>query len=130
MTKEYLYLYLEYIAYYQRVNDTTSFVMRNEIERAMQLVLPETVVGEFNGIRIAVGNIWEDDYTQSDGTESVRPGATLFVMGSSPNTDFDVRVYEGFELDIGTQKVRVQRIDEPPGSPGSVTLEFINDSVR
>ena len=92
----------------------------------MELVIPETVVGEVNGIRVAVGNVWEDEYTQTDGTEGVRPGATLYVMGNTPDTDFDVRVYEGLEVDIGSQKVRVKSIYEPPSAPGSVTLELID----
>ena len=92
----------------------------------MELVIPETAVGEVAGIRVAVGNVWEDDYTQADGTEGVRPGATLYVMGDTPETDFDVRVFVGVEVEIGAQKVRVKTIYEPPSAPGSVTLELID----
>jgi len=92
----------------------------------MELVITETTVAEVSGIRVAVGNVWEDEYTQSDGTESVRPGATLYVMGNTPETDFDVRVYEGLEVEIGVQKVRIKNIYAPPRALGRVTLEFLD----
>ena len=92
----------------------------------MELVIPETVVSEVHDIRVAVGNVWEDEYTRIDGSRGVRLAATLYVMGNTPDTDFDVRVYEGLEVTIGSQKIRVKRIYEPPNALGSVTLEFID----
>ncbi len=88
----------------------------------MEITIAETAVGEIDGIRVGVANVWSEDYDLDDGTPQHGPRATLAVMGTTPETDFDVRVHPGTVVRIGSVNVEVTSIYEPEGAPGSVTL--------
>ena len=61
----------------------------------MEIVIPETAVAEVGGIRVAVGNIWEEEF-ELDSKQVTASRATLYVMGDTPDTDFDVRVHGSY----------------------------------
>ena len=89
----------------------------------MEITIVETTVGEVDGIRVGVANVWAEDYDLDDGTPQHGTRATLAVMGTTPETDFDVRVHPGAVVRIGSVDVEVLSVHEPENAPGSVTLK-------
>ena len=93
----------------------------------MEFIIPETAVAEVDGIRVAASSLWDEEYTL-DGQTVTGPRATLVVMGTTPETDFDVRVHVGQEITIGARRLEVLSIHAPDGKVGTVTLRSLDGS--
>ncbi len=88
----------------------------------MTETITETTVGELDGVRVGVANIWERDYV--DATGAARHGVTARVawtdQGGSERWEV---VGVGSRLVLGAFVWRVTAIDKAPGSPGEVRWE-------
>ncbi|MFT7622603.1 MAG: hypothetical protein ACI9WU_001776 [Myxococcota bacterium] len=90
-----------------------------------RITIRETTVAEVSGIRVGLGNVWDEDYDNAAG-ETVRGvRGTLAVMGEDPDNDFDQRVAVGDTIRIQGQTWAIVAAVEPESDLGHVTLECV-----
>jgi hypothetical protein len=83
--------------------------------------ITETTVGNLNGVRVGVGNIWERTYTLPDGT--VRSGLTaqLFILVNDQNPG--IVVGQGSVVTVGASRWEVIAVTKAGQERGTVTLK-------
>lgn len=84
-------------------------------------VISETTVGLLDGIAVAVGNVWERDYADADGTRRAGMTARLAWTDAAGAEHWEV-AGAGSLLSLGTSHWRVIAVDKAEGEPGRVTL--------
>ncbi|MEN9786686.1 MAG: hypothetical protein RLZZ299_1950 [Pseudomonadota bacterium] len=88
-------------------------------------VITETTVGLLDGVAVAVGNVWERDYADADGTRRAGMTARLAWTDAGGTDHWEV-AGAGSLLSLGTSHWRVVAVDKAPGTPGRVTLRREN----
>ncbi|MCB9076073.1 MAG: hypothetical protein H6631_00610 [Anaerolineaceae bacterium] len=86
--------------------------------------IKETTVGNLNGERVGVGNIWEDSYTLADGTSRTGLTAQLFIMSD----DKDIIVGQDSVITVGETDWLVVAIEKPVDKLGKVILKPLTDN--
>ena len=87
--------------------------------------ISETTVGELDGVRVGVANVWERDYVDADGTP--RHGMTARVAWTEPDgTERWEVVGVGSRVLLASAATwSVIRIDKSAGAPGDVVWERV-----
>ena len=90
----------------------------------MTEAITETTVGELDGVRVGVGNIWERDYVDAEGT--ARNGVTARVAWTDAGgTERWEVVGVGSRLAFVASAWQVTRIEKVAGTPGEVVWERV-----
>jgi hypothetical protein len=66
-------------------------------------------------VRVAAGNIWEEDYTPEGGQPRKGMTAQLWVMSPDASKNKNFRVYPGQVFEVGGARARVASIDQQQG---------------
>jgi hypothetical protein len=75
-------------------------------------VLESNTQMQLDGVAIGAGNIWEEDYFQSDGTKQKGLTAALFItVTGDPAKNQNLRVHPGQELDLPGYHITVVSIE-------------------
>ncbi len=77
-----------------------------------QIQLSETSVAEHRGIRLGLSNVWEDEVDDGPGGPRRVLRGTLSVMFEQAELDFDRRLAEGDELQLGDELFEVLGVHE------------------
>ncbi len=84
-------------------------------------VITETTVGLLDGVSVAVGNVWERDYADAEGTRRAGMTARLAWTDMTGAEHWEV-AGAGTLLSLGGSHWRVVAVDKAEGEPGRVTL--------
>ena len=84
--------------------------------------LTETTVGDIDGIRVGLSNIWKDEFSDNHDREQHELRGTLAFMFDNEEDDFDRRVAVGDRFSLQNDTFLVTSIHEG-GELGSMTLE-------
>ena len=93
------------------VNDSTRTDMQDQKEETLfTLGNPEQMT--FNGLKIAVGNIWEDDETDpTEGTTTYTAGLWLYPVGEGAE-EYHTRITAGQIVEKEGYRIRVVEIPD------------------
>ena len=87
--------------------------------------LTETTVERLGGVRVGIGNIFEDEYELPDGTTARGPSAHLVELrGQDPNPTHVAG--PGSVLAIGDARFEVLEVSPRGGGEGSLTVRELD----
>lgn len=89
---------------------------------AAEVTITETTVADLAGLRLGVGNVWDDDFTGPDGRPTRGPTAMLAISDEAGKTLHRERVHAGSEVSAGGHRFRIQSVHAPENGLGSVTV--------
>lgn len=90
----------------------------------MTETLTETTVGELDGVRVGLANVWERDYVDAGGTTRHGLTARLAWTDAAGAERWEI-VGVGSQLEFAGSTWQVREIDKSPGTPGEVVWERV-----
>ena len=90
--------------------------------------LTETTAAWLAGVRVGVGNIWEDDYELPDGASAHGPTVRFVLLEDDSERPQRIVAGPGSVVELGSARWEVLEVVEgESGSDGSVTVRRLED---
>lgn len=92
---------------------------------APEMTISETIMADFAGLRLGVGNVWEAEFTGADGKSTRGPTAMLSFATSDGRDLHRERVHKGSRVTVGGMTFEIRNVNAPETGLGSITVSAV-----